>query len=122
MSSAMSTAMMSAPSSASRTAWLLPWPRAAPVMKATLPETRPLICPAPRRPCRLVRLLEGVAGVDRQRYARDVASLVRGQEQQRVADVLRLHPRDRHRVRRLERGGRVLGRRVLQVRAEQPEG
>ena len=38
----MSTAMMSAPSCASRTAWLRPWPRAAPVMKATLPETRPI--------------------------------------------------------------------------------
>ena len=32
----MSTAMMSAPSSANRTAWARPWPRAAPVMKATL--------------------------------------------------------------------------------------
>lgn len=31
---------MSAPSSASRTAWLRPWPRAAPVMSATLPSTR----------------------------------------------------------------------------------
>src|SRR5215467_6316512 len=118
MSAAMSTAMMSAPSSASRTAWLLPWPRAAPVMKATLPETRPVMCSVSSA-SRLVCLLdEGVAGVDRQRYARDVASLVRGQEQQRVADVSRLHPWDRHRVRRLERSGRVLDRRVLQVRAE----
>src|SRR5690348_10076596 len=33
--------MMSAPSCASRTAWLRPWLRAAPVMKATLPCTRP---------------------------------------------------------------------------------
>ena len=40
----MSTAMMSAPSSASRTAWLRPCPRAAPVMKATLPSTRPVMC------------------------------------------------------------------------------
>src|ERR1700677_126174 len=39
----MSTAMMSAPSSARRTAWLRPWPRAAPVTKATLPSTRPAI-------------------------------------------------------------------------------
>src|SRR5215470_20374161 len=39
----MSTAMMSAPSWACRTAWLRPWPRAAPVMKATLPATRPAI-------------------------------------------------------------------------------
>ena len=30
-------AMMSAPSSANRTAWLRPRPRAAPVMNATLP-------------------------------------------------------------------------------------
>src|SRR6202000_2951199 len=37
----MSTAMMSAPSSASRIAWLRPWPWPAPVMKATLPATRP---------------------------------------------------------------------------------
>jgi hypothetical protein len=33
--------MMSAPSSARRTAWLRPWPRPAPVMKATLPSTLP---------------------------------------------------------------------------------
>ena len=39
----MSTAMMSAPSCASRTACARPWPRAAPVMKATLPSTRPVI-------------------------------------------------------------------------------
>src|SRR4029077_14198298 len=35
--------MMSAPSRASVMAWLRPWPRAAPVMKATLPSTRPVI-------------------------------------------------------------------------------
>src|SRR6185369_10856559 len=39
----MSIAMMSAPSDASRTACARPWPRAAPVMKATLPSTRPVI-------------------------------------------------------------------------------
>src|SRR5579862_1686751 len=39
--SQMSTAMMSAPSAASRTAWLRPCPRAAPVMKATLPSRVP---------------------------------------------------------------------------------
>src|SRR5579859_763010 len=39
----MSTAMMSAPSRASVMAWLRPWPRAAPVIKATLPSTRPVI-------------------------------------------------------------------------------
>src|SRR6201996_6561071 len=37
MSRQMSRATMSAPSAASRTAWARPWPRAAPVMKATLP-------------------------------------------------------------------------------------
>src|SRR5882757_6811739 len=36
----MSIAIMSAPSSASRTAWLRPCPRAAPVIRATLPSTR----------------------------------------------------------------------------------
>ncbi len=39
MGPAMSIAMMSAPSSASRTAWLRPCPRAAPVTNATLPST-----------------------------------------------------------------------------------
>jgi hypothetical protein len=39
---AMSTAMMSAPSSASLTAWLRPRPRAAPVMKATFPSSLPI--------------------------------------------------------------------------------
>jgi hypothetical protein len=28
-------------------AWLRPWPRAAPVMKATLPSTRPVIVVIP---------------------------------------------------------------------------
>src|ERR1700761_5256647 len=37
----MSTAMTSAPSCASRTACDRPWPRAAPVMKATLPSSFP---------------------------------------------------------------------------------
>src|ERR1700712_4738155 len=39
----MSTAMTSAPSAAIRTACARPWPRAAPVMKATLPSSRPVI-------------------------------------------------------------------------------
>src|SRR5690348_7793866 len=43
----MSTAMMSAPSSASRIAWLRPCPRAAPVMKATLPSSFPATPLAP---------------------------------------------------------------------------
>src|SRR5258708_7191712 len=37
---AMSTAMIDAPSRASRTAWLRPWPRAAPVTNATRPASR----------------------------------------------------------------------------------
>jgi hypothetical protein len=41
-----STAMMSAPSWASRTACDRPWPRAAPLMKATLPATRPAMSEA----------------------------------------------------------------------------
>src|ERR1700760_963129 len=41
MSRQMSSAMMSAPSAASRTACARPWPRAAPVMKATLPSRSP---------------------------------------------------------------------------------
>ena len=43
----MSTAMMSAPSWASRIAWLRPCPRAAPVTNATLPSTRPIVSPLP---------------------------------------------------------------------------
>src|SRR5580693_2840899 len=49
----MSNAMMSAPSWANLTAWLRPWPRAAPLMNATLPSTRPVIaasrCPGRHR-------------------------------------------------------------------------
>src|SRR4051795_11972753 len=37
--------MMSAPRSASRSAWLRPWPRAAPVMNATLPSKLPIVSP-----------------------------------------------------------------------------
>src|SRR5260370_2600815 len=40
-----STPMMSAPPSARRTAWPRPCPRAMPVMKATLPATRPAMVP-----------------------------------------------------------------------------
>src|ERR1700761_5566545 len=48
----MSTAMTSAPSLAIRTACARPWPRAAPVMNATLPASRPLICaPYRKRHC-----------------------------------------------------------------------
>src|SRR5271163_1196912 len=49
----MSMAMMSAPSWANRTAWLRPWPRAAPLTNATLPSTRLVIvasrCPGRHR-------------------------------------------------------------------------
>ena len=38
----MSEMTTSAPSSASRTAWVRPCPRAAPVMKATRPDKRPM--------------------------------------------------------------------------------
>ena len=41
----MSMAMMSAPSCAIRMACARPWPRAAPVMKATCPSSLPMICP-----------------------------------------------------------------------------
>src|SRR6202044_1736928 len=48
----MSTAMMSAPSLAIRTAWARPWPRAAPVMNATLPASRSLMrAPYRKRHC-----------------------------------------------------------------------
>src|SRR5271165_4979153 len=48
----MSTAMMSAPSRAIRTACARPWPRAAPVMNATLPVSRPLMhAPYRKRHC-----------------------------------------------------------------------
>src|ERR1700751_1046059 len=48
----MSTAMMSAPSRAILTACARPCPRAAPVMNATLPVSRPLMCaPYRKRHC-----------------------------------------------------------------------
>src|SRR3984893_6275450 len=87
---AMSTAMMSAPSSASRIAWLRPCPRATPVMKATLPSTRPAIARA--------SLLVREAGVDRHRDAGDVTGVVGDQPQDRVGDVDRLDHVDRQRV------------------------
>src|ERR1700722_13790447 len=129
----MSTAMMSAPSWASLMAWLRPWLRAAPVMKATLPCTRPAIvssfaayltfplCRLPG-PATGAGLLEDGTGAPRQRHAGDVAALVGGEEQHRVADVDRLHPRDRQRVDRLRGRGEVCLGRVLKVRAEQPVG
>src|SRR5712691_651450 len=88
-----STAMMSAPSVASRIACDRPWPRAAPVMKATLPATRPVIFLPPRW-----GLPDCVARVDGELQAGDVARLVGGQEQHRVADVARVHGLDRQRV------------------------
>src|SRR5690348_8571553 len=67
-----STAMMSAPSWASRIACDRPWPRAAPVMKATLPATRPAMFKPP------YLLPDGVACVDGELQAGDVAGLVGG--------------------------------------------
>src|SRR5690348_5495204 len=100
-SSQMSTATMSAPSWASRTAWLRPWPRAAPVMKATLPATRPGTV-LPRS------LLVREAGIDRQHDAGDVTGVVGDQPDDRVRDVDWLYHRDRQRV-----GDRVGHLRVL---------
>src|ERR1700729_700109 len=89
MSASTSIAMMSAPSWASRIAWLRPWPRAAPVMKATLPATRPAMVPS---------LLVREAGVDRQGDARDIAGVVGYQPDDRVGDVDRLDHFDRQRI------------------------
>src|SRR5258705_1666029 len=86
-----STAMTSAPSWASRTACDRPWPRAAPVMKATLPATRPAML-------RTTSLLVGEPRVDRQRHAGDVAGVVGYQPQDRVGDVHWLDHVDRERV------------------------
>src|SRR5260370_26368048 len=52
--------MMPAPSCASRTACDRPWPRAAPVMKASLPSTRPVIS-VPLLPCSFLSLCSAVA-------------------------------------------------------------
>ena len=57
--------MMSAPSRARRTAWLRPWPRAAPVISATLPATRPGRAPSARRS----RAAPAAAGIRRGRGA-----------------------------------------------------
>src|SRR5919201_2975938 len=86
----MSTAMMSAPSSASRIACDRPCPRAAPVMKATLPATRPAIAQP-------LLLLVGESRVDRQGDAGDVAGVVGDQPEDRVGDVRRLDHVDRER-------------------------
>src|SRR6185503_13219193 len=93
-----STAMMSAPSSASRIAWLRPWPRAAPVTNATLPSTRPIVSPSLRRE----------AGVDGQRHPGHVAGLVGDEPEDRVADVDRLDQFDRQQVGHRPGHGRIL--------------
>src|SRR5690348_166130 len=93
-----STAMMSAPSSASRIAWLRPWPRAAPVTNATLPSTRPIASPSLRRE----------AGVDGQRHPGHVAGLVGDEPEDRVADVDRLDQFDRQQVGHRPGHGRIL--------------
>src|SRR5580700_748863 len=99
MSSHTSTAMMSAPSWASRTAWLRPWPRAAPVMNATLPATRPAMSAA--------SLLVREAGVDRHRDAGDIAAVVGDQPENGVGDVHRLDHVHRQRVGHRLAHGRV---------------
>src|SRR5581483_9273236 len=58
----MSTAMMSAPSSASRIACERPWPRAAPVMKATLPSSFPATYQAPFTSVTAMDALSAVMG------------------------------------------------------------
>src|ERR1700689_4549575 len=81
--------MMSAPSCASLIAWERPWLRAAPVMKATLPATRPAMIPP---------LPDRVAGVNGELEAGDVPGLVGGEEEHGVADGDGLDDLDRERV------------------------
>src|SRR5271154_3101394 len=95
--------MMSAPSSASRMAWLRPWPRPAPVMNATLPSTRPM----------KTSLLVREAGVDGKRDAGDVPGLVGDQPEDRVGDVYRLDHAHRQRVRHRLAEARVLLQELL---------
>src|SRR5215475_10613060 len=78
-----STAMMSAPSSASRTAWLRPWPRAAPVTNATFPCTRPI-----RRLSFPINYLCVSAAVDAQDLSGDVAGFFANQQCAERRDVL----------------------------------
>ena len=54
-------------------------------------------------------LFQEAAGVDGQCDAGDVAGLVGGEEQHRVADVDGLHPRDRQEVERLADRREVVG-------------
>src|ERR1700744_4163180 len=64
---AMSTAMMSAPSRAMRTACARPWPRAAPVMNATLPFNRPSRVPlivAPQLGSAAAQLVSSLSRLD----------------------------------------------------------
>src|ERR1700749_323433 len=122
---------MSAPSWASLIAWLRPWLRAAPVMKATLPATRPgmmfliplflvwlvwalatVLLPLATNRYHLL-LLVREAGVDRERDAGDVARVVGDQPDDRVGDVDRLDHRDRQRVGHRVAQGRVLGQELL---------
>src|SRR3712207_2873854 len=107
-----STAMMSAPSWASRTAWLRPWLRAAPVMNATLPSTRPAMAGLPS--------LGGPPCVDRVSRPGDVAPRVGCQVEHGLAHVLRLHPRRLEQVERLEDVADVVPGRVLEVGPEEP--
>src|SRR3954470_15873237 len=93
-----STAMMSAPSEASRTACARPCSRAAPVMKATLPSTRPVMT------CSLVgwvgaaSVLVGEPGVDGEGRPGDVAAVLGDEVEDRVGDVVDRDEPDRQRV------------------------
>src|SRR5580700_2097063 len=73
----MSTAMMSAPSCASRIACDRPWPRAAPVMKATLPSSLPATFITSFTGETMVSLVGHAAARHRLRHGRFVMSLHR---------------------------------------------
>src|SRR5215218_2446271 len=64
--------------------------------------------------------LDVATGVDAHLHARDVARLVRHQEEHRVRDVLGLHIRDRHGLHRREGDDRVVAGGLLQVGPEDP--
>src|ERR1019366_4297038 len=111
MSSHRSTAMMSTPRSASASACDRPWPRPAPVMKATWPSrelTRVLpLCERRSRgfpPPETARWADGRAGVDDERGAGDIASGVAHQIEDRFGHVLRLNEGHVQKVQALHSG------------------
>src|SRR6201997_2289078 len=67
-------------------------------------------------------LFQAATRIDRQGDTRDVARLVGGEEQHRVADVNRVHPWGGQHVEHLTDRGHVVGTRVLQIRPEQLPG